>query len=473
MTILTLDLGTSATKAALWAGPDLVSLVRVPVETSHPAAGHAEQDPDDWWQAVLEACRMLQGQVPTAYAQIDTVGCSAARETFACFDDELRPLTPGILWSDTRAIDEARSLGDPVEFRRQTGVVLGPGCCAAKIAWTRAHLAHQFRDAAWVLAPRDLVAAQLTGSVRTDPTLASRTGLYTLRGGLLGDPALAERLPAVASPVELRPVRTPNEAGLPPGADLILGAGDRACETLGVGADARTASVSWGTTANVSTPHPGPVETLPSIAQVSVGPLDGFLVEAGLSAAGAALEWLGRLTGQPPDQLLAAAAGAPVGANGLLALPWLQGARAPWWQPSVHAAFLGVTAAHGVPEFARALLEGIALDVARSLELVAPNARALALAGAGAADPLWRTVLAAVTGQPLVRRELDDAASAGARLLVARARSEALGVDDVNPVVAREAPSPGLAAAYPAVRAAADRAATMVLEAGTPSEDQQ
>ena len=113
-----------------------MSLVRVPVETAHPAPGFAEQDPDDWWRAVLDACRSLRARDPADFARIDTVGCSAARETFACFDAQLRPLTPGILWSDARAIDEARALGDPVEFRRRTGVVPGPGCCAAKIAWT-------------------------------------------------------------------------------------------------------------------------------------------------------------------------------------------------------------------------------------------------------------------------------------------------------------------------------------------------
>jgi xylulokinase len=464
VTVLTLDLGTSATKAALWSGTDLVSLVRVPVETSHPVPGYAEQNPDDWWRAVLDACATLRAQHPSEYARIGTVGCSAARETFACFDGELRPLTPGILWSDTRAIDETSALGDPTEFRRRTGVVAGPGASAAKIAWTRTHLAREFRDATWVLAPRDLIAARLTGVVQTDPTLASRTGLYTLGGGPLADPELAARLPRVVSSVALHPVRTPNEAALPLGTELILGAGDRACEVLGAGADTRKPSVSWGTTANVSVPNPGPVDALPPIAQVSVGPLGGFLVEAGVSAAGAALEWLGRLTGQSTGQLLTAAASAPVGANGLLALAWLYGARAPWWQPDARAAFLGVTGAHGAPDFARALVEGIGLDVARSLELVAPDAEALVLAGAGAGDELWRTVLGGVTGRPLVRRTLGDAASAGARLLIGHARAEAFSVDDVNPVVERELPSPEITRAYRPVRAAADQAAATVLD---------
>ncbi len=471
MTVLTLDLGTSATKAALWSDAELVSLVRVPVDTVHPAPGWAEQLPDAWWHTVLDACRELRHRDATAYAQITTVSCAAARETFALFDDELAPLTTGILWSDTRAVDEAATLADPDEFRSQTGVQLGPGCCAAKIAWTRAHWAAPFRAARWLLAPRDLVAARLTGSVRTDRSLASRTGLYTLGGDLLADPALAGKLPPVVPSVELAALDPTNPAGLPADAQLLLGAGDRACEVLGVGADPRTPSISWGTTANLSVPHPGPAATLPAVAQVSAAPLGGFLVEAGLSTAGGALDWLTGLTGRPRDALLAAAATVPAGSNGLVALPWFNGARAPWWQPGVHAAFLGITAAHGAGELTRAVIEGVALDVARSLELVAPEVRAVALAGAGSADPTWRSVLAAATGCTLVRRTLDDAATAGARLLAARARSEPRSVDDVNPVVARETPSEPLRAAYRALRRDADRAAATVLGGVTRQPD--
>ena len=61
---------------------------------------------------------------PTDYARIGAIGFSAARETFALFDEELRPLTTGILWSDSRAEREAASSVIRDEFRAETGVVL-------------------------------------------------------------------------------------------------------------------------------------------------------------------------------------------------------------------------------------------------------------------------------------------------------------------------------------------------------------
>jgi xylulokinase len=470
--VLTLDLGTSATKAALWDGAELLALTRVPVPTEHPAATFAEQDPEDWWRSVVGACAQLRLEDSVAYSAIAAVGFTAARETFALVDDALAPLGPGILWSDERAGAYVDALGDPAEFRARTGVIASAGCCAAKVAWVRAN-DDTFPAARWVLAPRDLVVARLTGEVITDETLASRTGLYALDDTTFDGAVLrgadSNRLPRVVPPATTIPIAPGTWAdalGLPAGVRVVLGAGDRQCEVLGVGADVRTPMVSWGTTANVSVPHPGPAAVLPTVAQVSRGALGGFVVEAGLSAAGAAVAWLATLTGRPHDVLLADAAGVDPGAAGVIALPWFAGARAPWWQAGAHAAFLGLTSSHGPAELARAVIEGVALDVARCLELVAPQAELLALAGGGATSDVWLRVLGGVTGLPLQSRALDDAASVGARLLVSAAFDEGLTLDDVSSVTSQRDPEPELVVDYERLRERADAVAQGVVELG-------
>src|SRR5207244_7634779 len=116
-------------------------------------------------------------------------------------------------------------------------------------------------------------------------------------------------------------------------------------------------TVSWGTTANVSVPHPGPLAALPPVTQVSRTD-DGFLVEAGLAAAGSAFDWLARLTDRPVDALWEAAAEVPAGAYGVRAFPWFAGARAPHWQADATAAFTGLRPDHSPAALARALVEG-------------------------------------------------------------------------------------------------------------------
>ena len=222
--------------------------------------------------------------------------------------------------------------------------------------------------------------------------------------------------------------------------------------------------VSWGTTTNVWFPTQARSVIFRESPPISLGALGGYIVEAGLSAAGAALGWLERVTGRPRELLLTQAAASPPGANGVVALPWLHGARAPWWQPDAHAAFAGLTSASGPGELARAVVESVAFDVDRCLELVAPGATELAVAGGGVKSQLWREVLAATTGRPLVRRAVHDAASVGARLLVGAATGSPVELDQINPVVVREEPDADLCDRYRGSRQDSDRFARAMLD---------
>jgi xylulokinase len=340
------------------------------------------------------------------------------------------------------------------------------------VLWVMRHRPDQFHAARWVVSPRDAVIAWLTGAIGTDVTLASRTGWFALSGGPTAEAEarLGERLPPVLASTDVVGALLPEVAedlGLCADTPVVIGAGDRQCESLGVGATATVAMVSWGTTTNVSVPHPGPIDTLPAEAAVSrSAQADPFLLEAGLSASGAALAWLATLTARSHDELLDLAAVVEPGSRGVVALPWLHGARGPWWKPDAHAAFLGLSAAHGPAELARATIEAVGFDVARCIDLLGIDADVLALAGGGAVNELWRTVLAATTNRPWVRRRHDDAASVGARLLVATALGEPLELDAINPVVASGDPDPGIVAAYRSVRTASDTAAEAVLRAG-------
>ncbi|HEX7521822.1 MAG TPA: FGGY family carbohydrate kinase, partial [Acidimicrobiia bacterium] len=426
--------------------------------------------PETWWSSVVDACAETRALAPETYSRIEAVGFSAARETFALFDEAFRPLGPGILWSDRRAGAHVDRFGDRSAFRSATGVVLNGASCVAKLAWVAEHERDHFAAARWILAPRDLVLARLLGDdVVTDPTLASRTGCYQLDGGRADHAEfLGDRLPRVVpSASVLRVSRTSATAGqamaalaLDSSTAVVVGAGDRACEVLGVGASPTMPMVSWGTTTNVSIPVS---EAGIAAAAVSQGALDGFVLEAGLSASGAAFGWLARLTGWHHDALFDGAADVAPGADGLHALPWFHGARAPWWQPDARAAFIGLTAGHGPAELARALVEAVALDVARCVELVAPGATDLALAGTGAGAGLWRSILAAACRRPTVRRALDQAASVGARLIVAAACDETLDLDAVNPVIERLQPDPALVERYEQQRIASDAVAAAVL----------
>jgi len=477
--ILTLDLGTTVTKAALWDRDGMVGLAETGIATDHPAPGWAEQDPLQWWASTVAACGRLARETPGGLEGVTTIGCTGARQSFGLFDVDAGPLGPGILWSDRRDVDD--SGGGPPRWPDgvdgASGLPPDVGSVPAKLAWTAHHRPADWARTAWVLAPRDLVVWRLTGRPVTDPTLASCTGLYDADGRIAGPHQhLAGRLPEVVASggVTGELGRAAADAlGLGSGLPVVVGAGDRACEVLGTGATPTGPMVSWGTTANVSVP----TEDLPAgpgrlaVTRAADG---GWLLEGGLSGAGSLLAWLGAVCGRSPAELAALAAVCPPGARGVTAAPWMDGARAPWWRPHADAAFVGLSGVHGPGELARAVFEAVARDVVRCLVAAGecrpsvPPPVALHLAGAGASSPVWQEVLSGISGLPVDRRRSGQAASAGAALLASGAVGDRWELDRLDPVVERSAPDPVVVEQYDRLRDGADHVAATLVELGSP-----
>jgi xylulokinase len=226
--------------------------------------------------------------------------------------------------------------------------------------------------------------------------------------------------------------------------------------------------VSWGTTANVSVPVRSGAPPPPGIV-LSEAADGGWILEGGLSGAGSFVVWLGRLTGHTPEELAALALQSPPGAEGVLAEPWLEGARAPWWQPDARAAFVGLASVHGLPDVARAAFESVAWGMARCLEAIASRqpegapVAELALAGSGAGTPVWVEALTGITGLPAIRRRSGQAASAGAALLAATAVGLEYDLDVIDPVVHRTEPDGPATARYAELHNTARRTAETVV----------
>jgi xylulokinase len=350
----------------------------------------------------------------------------------------------------------------------------------ATLDWVAAHRADELARAAWILAPRDLVAWRLSGSVATDPSLASLTGCYGTDGGVLDAVAgpVARRLPAIVPSDRVTGGVGPEasgQLGLAVGTPVVIGAGDRQCEVLGTGATTDRPMVSWGTTANVSRPVGQLVDPVPREVVATRAAVGGWQLEGGLSAAGSFLSWLGQLCGRSPTELAVLAAASPPGARGVTAVPWMGGARAPWWRPEAGAAFVGLDGSHGPADLARAVFEAVALDVQRCLEAMAavdvPGTLpvGVGLAGGGAATPVWADVLAGTTGVPVRTRRSGEAASAGAALLAAGAVGERWDLEVLDPVVGETEPDPVAVRCYTALRPGADRVALSLVTAGDPA----
>jgi xylulokinase len=473
--ILAHDLGTTGNKASLFdASGHLLASATSAYDTAYPRAAWAEQDPADWWDAVASSTRQLFAQ--SAVAPEDVAVVSFSGQMMGCLpvDDRGMPLRSAIIWADQRAEAEAEHLAaalSPERVYRITGHRASASYTAAKILWLRQHQPDIFRQAHRFLQAKDYAVFRLTGLYATDYSDASGTNLFDLQERRWSD----EILDSLDLAPELLPSAVPSstvvgyvtqaaaeETGLRAGTPVVIGGGDGACATAGAGVVQRgdaycyIGSSSW--IAFVSRdPLYDPLQRTFTFAHLD----PAYLFPTGtMQCAGGSFDWLERLLRGDAEtrqyaELDALAANVEPGAEGLLFLPYLIGERSPHWNPRARGSFVGLTMAHGRAEMARAVLEGVALNLRIILDAFRQQGapiRELRVIGGGARSPLWRQILADVLNLPLLRAQLTvEATSLGAAVAGGVGVGLFDGYDVVHDLVAlqpAEAPRPDVTRRY-------------------------
>ena len=398
--VLAIDQGTSGTKAIVVdeAGR-VLALAEVGLRPEYLPGGGVEQDPEALWQSVVEAGRRA---LAAAGVPVDAVALANQGETVLAWDRRTgRPLTPALVWQDRRAAALCEALADSAaDVARRTGLVLDPYFSAPKMAWLRANLTTDgvvTTTDTWLL-------ARLCGAFVTDVSTASRSLLLDLDAATWSTDLAAlfgladEELPDVVgcdeivgettafgpSPIPVAGLIVDQQAALlaesclePGAAKCTYGTGAFLLAQLGGNAarssSGLTTSVAWRLRDRLSYCADGQAYTAASAVR--------WAIDLGLVPAA--------------DQLDAAAAD---DSAGVLCVPALAGLAAPWWDAKATASFTGMTLSSGRGELVRALLEGIAAQVACLVDLVADD-----------------------LGQPLTRLRVDGGLTRSAVLLQAQA----------------------------------------------------
>lgn len=419
--IIGLDVGTTGVKAVAF-GLDspwrAVAIREYPL--LRPAPAQEVQDPAVILSAVAAA---LADCVAAANgAEVLGVSLSAAMHALMALDAELRPITPLVTWADGRAGLESLELwhsGQAAELQESTGTPVHPMTPLTKLAWFARHDRDTWGRARWWVGLKDFLLLRLTGTLATELSSASGTGLLDVSTKAWSPLALGacgvdpDRLPKILPTTAVLPLaaKMAVRVGLPPGAPVAVGAADGPLANLGTGAiSPGVAALSLGTSGAVRLavdgPHPDRCGTLfcYSLAE----PL--WVVGAAISNGAEVLRWTGRtfIPGVPtPVDLDAAAldlaATVAPGSDGLVMLPFLLPERAPLWDPDLAGAYLGLRHDHTPAHLVRSGVEGVCLQmrlILDRLDKVYPVSAVRATGGAFR-SPLWRDLMAAALDRPL------------------------------------------------------------------------
>ncbi len=410
MTVLVgLDVGTTGVKGiAISETGEVLAVEEEGYPLSTPQPGWSEQDPEDWWQAA----QAVLARLPAAGGR---VGWSGQMHGLVCLDDRDRVLRPAILWNDQRTGAECAEIEERIGLRRLidlTGNRALTGFTAPKLLWLRRREPDVYSRIRRILLPKDYVRLRLTGEHGIDAADAS--------GTLLFDVARRRWSDEVCGALEI-----PRE-WLPPVSESTVhgGAGDQQAAALGVGViESGTLSVVLGTSGVVLAPLPGYAAEPEARVHVFCHALPERWEAMGvmLNAAGA-LRWFrdAFAPGVAYEELTAAAAEWPPGAEGLVFLPYLAGERTPHADPSARAMFEGLSLRHDRGALVRAVLEGVAFGLRDSLELLrvlGVDAEVGRVSGGGARSRLWLEIVASVLGIPLELTEVEEGSAYGAALL--------------------------------------------------------
>ncbi|HEX9923273.1 MAG TPA: xylulokinase [Anaerolineae bacterium] len=445
--IIAHDLGTTGNKATLYDQEGVLvgsAFYGYPTDFAHPS--WAEQNPEDWWQAVCTSTQQLLKETGVRGDNIACVTFSGQMMGCVPLDRQARPLRPAIIWADQRAVEQERWVGERVSFEdiyRLTGHRLSSSYSLHKILWLRDHQPDIYRDTYKFVHAKDAMVARLTGAFVTDPSDASGMNLYDLEQGNWSESILdavgldPARLPDVRLSIdvvgEVRPA-VADEVGLAAGTPVVIGGGDGACAAAGAGVVGEGTAYNYVGSSSwiaLATAKPLLDPNFQTVTFAHIVP-NMFMPTGTMQAAGAAYQWTRDQLCLPEVQAAAAlgvspyelmnveAEKSPVGANGLIFLPYLLGERSPYWNPQARGAFIGLTIRHTRSDMIRAVLEGITMNLRIILEaFTKQGARldAMRVIGGGARGRVWNQIMADLYGLPIRRLAiLEEATSMGAAL---------------------------------------------------------
>jgi xylulokinase len=438
--LIGVDIGTSGTKAVLCDqhGHLLTSATaEYPLHTPHPLWN--EQHPEDWWNATKQVLHEVITTAGVAANQIAGLGLTGQMHGSVFLDVEGNVIRPALLWNDQRTAAECREIAERVGPERLIQITGNPaltGFQAPKLLWLRNHEPANYATVRHVLLPKDFIRLRLTGVAATDASDAAGTLLLDLATRTYSPEVLqaldipAEWLPRVYEGPDVTGALLPGvatELGLPAGLPIIAGGGDNAAAAIGTGVvEAGLISSSIGTS-GVIFAHSDTIAIDPQgrLHAFCHSVPNAYHLMAVTLAAGGAFRWL-RDALRPVAanlgyaELTTLANSVPIGAEGLLFLPYLNGERTPHLDPFARGGFIGLTARHTVAHMARAVMEGVVfamrdgLEIMRELGVPINDIRAT---GGGASSPLWLELQANIYGVTVSTLATEAGASYGAALL--------------------------------------------------------
>lgn len=443
--LMGIDIGTSACKVAIFSKSGTVEAAAsgaYPVYYPHP--GWAEQNPDEWWEAVCETIQKLLDSSGIQPSEIAGIGIDGQSWSAIAVDQDGKVLTNTPIWMDTRAQDICDRLNQQIgagSIFELCGNMLQPSYTTAKILWYQEHLPEIYEKTEKILQSNSFIAYRLTGMMTQDISQGYGFHCFNMRTGTWDD-AMCEKmgirrslLPEIVPCHQIIGTVTKwaaEQTGLAEGTPVAAGGLDAACGTLGAGVIHAGETQEQGGQAggmSICMDHYAADSSL--IMGYHVVP-DLWLLQGGTTGGGGVMRWLEHEFGDY-ERSVAAEKGRtslhqyndeaeqiPPGSDGLVFLPYMAGERSPIWDPNAKGVFYGLDFGKTKGHMIRSCMEGVAYSLKHNLDIAehaGAEVKELLAVGGSANSALWMQIKSDITGKRLAVPFSDTATTLGAALL--------------------------------------------------------
>ena len=423
---LGIDIGSSSVKVSLLdiaSGECVASSTNpsqeMPIEALQ--SGWAEQDPDMWWKYVVEGIKKISEQY--SMSDVASIGITYQMHGLVALDKENRPVRKSIIWCDSRAVEIGAEALESIgrEFCLEHTLNSPGNFTASKLAWVKRNEPELFEHVATFVLPGDYIAYRMSGELSTSVSGLSEQILWDFKedkradfvADYYGIPQQIIPRAGVSIGVESKSDKATEELlGIPEGTPISYRAGDQpnnafslnVMEAGEVAATAGTSGVVYGV---VDTPKADPLSRVNTFVHVNHAPeTPRYGILLCINGTGILNSWMRRNVMQQTldyAQMNDLAAQAPVGSDGVLVLPFGNGAERVLENRMTGTEIVGVDLnRHSTAHLLRAAQEGIAYSFRYGIDLMRELGLKPDVIRAGKANlflsPLFRQTLSTLTG---------------------------------------------------------------------------
>lgn len=347
--LLGYDIGSSSIKVSLLdvATGQAVAAVTSPrqeMEISVPQADWAEQRPERWWQECVNATTELKASYGFDTSLVAGIGITYQMHGLVLVDRAGKVLRPAIIWCDSRAVDLGnQAFAEMGEEYCLENFLNSPGnFTASKLKWVRENEPEVYAQIHKIQLPGDYIAFKMSGQLQTTVSGLSEGVFWNFKQQAIAQELLdyygisADLLPEVVDTFSVQgqlSAEAAQELGLTAGTPISYRAGDQPNNAFSlnvlnpgeIAATAGTSGVVYGITDAPASDPASRVNAFVHVNHTAEQPRNGVLMC--MNGTGILNSWLRKMVGEMPyDEMNRRAALAPVGAEGLVFLPFGNGA---------------------------------------------------------------------------------------------------------------------------------------------------